>query len=290
MWNLRALRRANLILDFSRRRGRYTIRDRGGYESRNAATTHLLLEALGSCKGRLARSFRVLIYTDDFVSRPPHVPHFAYCSDGGPSPTIAIPDFIFWNWPEVGIDDYERTVDAIASAGQREPADPRLFWIGNPATHPTRARFLELAARDPRIHGVGIRWVRENTERGGRMPTADGNYVSLEDHCRYRYLVDLQGRGYSGRVKLLLFSGRPLFLQERRWREFFYRDLEPMVHYIPLREDLSDLGTMLDWAEAHPAEACRIARAASEYAHTHLRRRHAIEFLAGKLLRLSGST
>ena len=57
-----------------------------------------------------------------------------------------------------------------------------------------------------------------------------------------------------------------------------------------LREDLSDLGTMLDWAEAHPAEACRIARAAREYAHTHLRRRHAIEFLAGELLRLSGST
>jgi hypothetical protein len=259
----------------------------GGYESRNAGTTHLLIEALERSKARLARSFRVFIYTDDFVSRPPRAPHFAYCTDGAAATTVAIPDFIFWNWPQIGIDDYESTIDAIAAAGQREPDDPRLFWIGNPQTHPTRGRFLELADRDPRIHGVGIRWIAKNDESGGRMQTAGDNYVSLADHCRYRYLLDLQGRGYSGRVKLLLFSGRPLFLQERRWREFFYRDLAPLVHYIPVREDLRDLGTMLDWVESHPAEAARIADNAREYAQTHLRRRHAVEVLAGELLKIS---
>ena len=289
MWTMRALRRANLVLEFSGRRQRYTIRNRGGYESRNTATTHLLVEALELCKTRLVRSFRVGIFTDDFVSRPPGVGHFAYCTDGAQPRTIAIPDFIFWNWPQVGIDDYERTVDAITAAGEREPDDPRLFWIGNPETHPTRGKLLELAARDPRVHGVAIRWVRDSAASGACMQTAGNNYVSLEDHCRYRYLVDLQGRGYSGRVKLLLFSGRPLFLQERRWKEFFYGDLEPLVHYIPVREDLSDLAAMLDWAGAHPAETAQIAEAARKYAQSHLRRPHAVEILARELLSIGGS-
>lgn len=287
MWTLPALSRANLILDYTPKRQRYTIRNRGGYESRNAATIHLLVAAVESCKANLARSFRVAVYSGDFVRRPPRALHFAYCTDGRQPNTIAIPDFVFWNWPQVGIADYERTVESILAAGQREPDDPRLFWIGNPATHPTREQFLDLARRDPRIHGVAMRWIHDSASGGGRMLSVDDNYVTLEDHGRYRFLLDLQGRGYSGRVKLLLFSGRPLFLQARRWKEFFYRDLKPLVHYVPVREDLSDLGPMLDWAETHPDETRQIAHNAREYALGHLRRHHAIEVLAGELLKIA---
>jgi hypothetical protein len=287
MWNALALRRANVILEFSRPRQRYTVRNRSGYESRNAATIHLLVEALESCKARLANSFRVAVFSDDFVSKPPRALHFAYCTDGTQPGTIAIPDFLFWSWPQVGIADYERTVESMLAAGEREPDDSRLFWVGNPATHPTRAQFLEIAARDPRIRGIGTRWIHESASGGRRMQTVDDNHVTLEDHCRYRYLIDLQGRGYSARVKLLLFSGRPLFLQARRWKEFYYCDLEPMVHYVPVREDLSDLGQMLEWAEAHPDQARQIAHNARQYALSHLRRHHAIEVLASELLKIA---
>ncbi len=289
MWTPLAARQANLILRFTHRRQHYEIVDRGGYETRNAATVHLLVEAIARVKSELAQSFRLPIFTDDFVRRPPATGHFAYCADDQQTNTVAIPDFMFWNWPQVGIDDYETTVESILAAGQREPVDPRMFWIGNAATHPTRARFLEFAATDPRIHAVGINWIHSGQPTvAGRMQTVNNQYATLAEHCHFRFLIDLQGRGYSGRVKLLLFSGRPLFLQARRWKEFFYADLVPMRHYIPVREDLSDLGSLLDWADKHPAEARQIADTARQYALTHLRRKHAIDMLARQLVRFAG--
>jgi hypothetical protein len=288
MWNSLAWRRANLTLRFTLRRGRHEIIDRGGYESRNAATTHLLVEAIQKSRGDFTRSFSLPIFTDDFVRRPPCFRHAAYCTDEFGSSTLAIPDFLFWGWPQVGVADYERSVDAMLSAGDRTPDDPRLFWIGNPATHPTRERFLEIAASDRRIHGVAISWLHGSpANSSGCLRTRDDRYVTLEEHCRYRYLIDLQGRGYSARVKLLLFSGRTLFLQARRWKEYFYADLRPMEHYVPVREDLSDLGAMLDWADANPREARLIADQARNYAIAHLRREHAIETLSRQLLRVA---
>ena len=35
-------------------------------------------------------------------------------------------------------------------------------------------------------------------------------WVTLQDHVRWRYLVDLEGTGWSGRLKLLPFAGRPV--------------------------------------------------------------------------------
>ncbi|HEX3724591.1 MAG TPA: glycosyl transferase family 90 [Pirellulales bacterium] len=290
MWNLHRARRANLVLHFTRRGCRYRIDDRGGYESRNAATIHLLVEALEHSKRELARNFRLPIYTDDFVARPPGVRHFAYCTDGAQPTTIAIPDFLFWGWPQVGVPDYEHMVESLTRAGQREPEDSRLFWIGNPQTHPTRGRFLELAQSDPRILATGVTWIHgRQATTDGRMATVDNQYATLEDHCRYRYLIDLQGRGFSARVKLLLFTGRPLFLQARRWQEFYYVDLKPWEHYIPVAEDLSDLSARIDWADSHPAEARAIADNARQFALTHLRRRHAIDFLARRLVEFAAA-
>jgi hypothetical protein len=287
MWNRWTSRRANLLLEFHLRRRSYRIVDRGGYESRNAATTHLLIEALSRCKPDLAASFSLPIYTDDFVRRPPTMPHLAYCVDDRATSTIAMPDFIFWSWPEVGIADYEATADAILAAGAAPATDPRLFWIGNPYTHSTRGRFLEIAASDPRICAGGVTWIKDPANASAPMTTLDNRYVSLPDHCRYRWLIDLQGRGYSGRLKLLLFSGRPLFVQQRRWKEYFTDELRPMVHYIPVREDLGDLARQLDWAEAHPAEAQQIAERAREFTLRRLRRSHAIDVLARQLVKIS---
>ena len=33
-----------------------------------------------------------------------------------------------------------------------------------------------------------------------------------EQVARFRYLIDIQGKGYSSRLKLLLHSGRPIFI------------------------------------------------------------------------------
>ena len=279
---------ANMAFSFDSRTREIGIHDRGGYQTRNVSTAHLLLEAAHAVREQLAKSFSVDIFTGDLLVDPPSRPHFAYCAAIEQPQTVMIPDFVFWGWPEAGIDDYEATRQAILQAARREPEDPRLFWIGNPKTHAIRERFLELAAHDGRIHAGGLRWTGSAAGQGSRrLQTEGAPFVSLADHCRYRYLIDLEGAGYSGRLKLLLFAGRPLFIQTRRWREFFFDRLVAFEHYIPVKEDLSDLSSQLDWAEANPQSAAAIARQGQEFAIGYLCRSHAIERLSQCLLALT---
>ncbi len=74
---------------------------------------------------------------------------------------------------------------------------------------------------------------------------------------------------------------------DRKWKEFFYKDLKPYEHYIPVKEDLSDFSEQITWAETHQEEALKIARNAQNYAIENLSREKAIQYLENVLLDLA---
>ena len=253
------------------------------HQNRHEATMHMILEALKTIKYTVRKNRRIVFYTSDRPPEDPIRPVLAYSAVEGSRNVISAPDFVFWNWPDVGISDYTQLAEEIMAAGSEEPEDDRLFWIGNVTMHPARRRLLEVAAKDSRILASDVTWVKADRPEGWasdtRMDTQAANYVSLPDHCRYKYLIDVEGIGYSARLKLLFFSGRPVFLQDRPWREFYFDRLEPFVHYIPVAADLSDLTSRLDWAQANPGECRRIAENARNFAMKHLTREAAILYL-----------
>lgn len=48
---------------------------------------------------------------------------------------------------------------------------------------------------------------------------------------------------------------------EYGFRQWYYHKLEPYVHYVPVKADLSDLFSQIEWVKAHPAKAEAIATA-----------------------------
>lgn len=246
------------------------------FEDRAIKTTMMFMQAFELIRPQIHKDFAITISVDDFYRRDKKV--FAYACDKNTTNVILIPDFCFWNWKESGMNDYEEMCNEMLKASQKQPVYNKLFWIGNVATHPSRSKLCEIAQSDNRIEAYGMNWVDENGKIG---PT---KFVSLIDHTKYKYLIDIQGRGYSGRVKMLMFSGRPLFIADRRWKEYWTDDLVPFVHYIPVKEDLSDLKSQLDWAENNPEKASEIAQNAQNYASHNLRRKNAIEHYAKSIL------
>jgi hypothetical protein len=279
----------NLIAHWNADEGKLSFEDFGGYQSRNTATQSLLTQAAELVRAELSKSFSIGILTNDYPGRvDSHTRCFAYCRSPEQRNVIAIPDFLFHGWPECGIEDYESTVEQVLEHSRKPPEDDRLLWIGNAVTHPSRQRFLELAAEDSRIHARGMDW--QPPEKSNKATAAwkpRGGFISMPEHCRHRMLIDLQGRGFSARLKLLLFSGRPLLVQNRRWHQYYFEDLKPFVHYIPVEEDLSDLFVQIDWVTTHPVRAALIAAEAQRFAQANLRRCHAIKYLAAKLIELS---
>jgi len=71
-------------------------------------------------------------------------------------------------------------------------------------------------------------------------------------------------------MAVMLQSGSTLLRQETPSIEFYYDDLKPYVHYVPLSFHASDVLHKVAWCRRHAAAAKRIADAARDYARTTL--------------------
>jgi glycosyltransferase involved in cell wall biosynthesis len=112
---------------------------------------------------------------------------------------------------------------------------------------------------------------------GVPLGTSADNAMSLPQQVeRWGALVDVEGVGYSGRLKLLLHAGRPVLVADRPWREWYWDGLTPMEHYVPVRRDLSDLVERAEWVRTRPQEADRIGRAGQRFARRVLTRAGAV--------------
>lgn len=263
----------------------YRIDDFGGYETRHVSTIRLLTMALTIARENIKNNFSVVINTSDYAKD--NIPHFAYAKSDDNNNVILIPDFIMDSWPVCGIDDYTATVNAMVEKSKEKILYDKLFWIGNITTHKSRVTLFELSQIDNRIEAIAMDWQRDEFKVLKKQPSTI--FISLPEHCRYKYLIDIQGVGYSGRAKILLFSGRPLFLVDRQWHEYFYKDIKPYTHYIPVKEDLSDLIEKINWADNHQEEVLRIAKNAQDFAINNLTREKAVEYLANVLVEYSNN-
>ena len=256
------------------------------YQTRGTSCVELVKMAIESIECTL-RPFTLIIYTGDYIQDYP------FCFSGPEYTELLVADFNFWAWPEVGIDDYEDTCKQIVESSQKEPEYNKLFWAGNTNTNPIRKKFKEMVKNDTSIvvDDVGDWYPDTNfpsIEKEAKkimLNTASGTFTTLPDHCKYKYLIDFLGNGYSGRAKHLLHSGRPLFYQERHWNEYWFFKMKPFVHYIPVKNDLSDFYEKFEWAKQNEAECNKIAKQAQDFAKDNLRRSNAVERYK-KLLRI----
>ena len=83
---------------------------------------------------------------------------------------------------------------------------------------------------------------------------------------QYRYQIDLAGGGgttWDGTITKLLMPG-VLFHQETPFKDWFYDEMIPWIHYVPVKTDLSNLWVQYLWAENND---CRnISKRATNFA------------------------
>jgi hypothetical protein len=174
-----------------------------------------------------------------------HFPVLSYSTPGGRHDTT-IPDFVFDHWQQTGLQDYEATRNVLKRFDNPPPATDCLGWRGA-NTNPTRERLVRLDDKQ-RFDCEFIVWNRDDPAK-----LSATNFLSLEQQvANWRYLIDMEGRGYSGRLKLLLCAPRVVFVQHRVHEEFFFPWLRAWVHYVPLRNDLADLEDALARVQYEP--------------------------------------
>ncbi|WP_179298094.1 glycosyl transferase family 90 [Mesorhizobium carmichaelinearum] len=228
----------------------------------------LIAEALASLGVRSLPPFYMLL--GDTPSRRRHRyfrTRFAFSQADGYG-EVAAPDFVFDGWPDAKFNDYDQKTRAMAAASEEPPRDNRLFWAGR-CMNGARKRIVEIAPARPDLIEA------YDTEANYDVATNrySTKFRTMEDQVTtYRYMIDVEGAGYSGRFKMLLHTKRVVLLQDRPWREWFFEDIEPFRHYVPVARDMSDLAERIEWLRANPKLESEIAAEARQFAQTHLTR------------------
>ena len=218
-----------------------------GFLKRNMITTAMIMEAIESDFYQ-DKKFSFWIHTGDhiFIKKRNM---FYYAVDDESKLPWCIPDFSFNQWPEAFIYSYSEECKKILNNAKLPPTSNKVFWSGNLDTHFSRKIFYDRFKADTERFEIHI----ANPEKKDYSTT----FISMHEQYKYKYLIDLQGNGYSGSLKYLLHSGRLLFIQERKWKSYYHFKLKPFVHFIPVKEDFSDLYEQLDWADNNPEKLLR---------------------------------
>ena len=149
---------------------------------------------------------------------------------------IPIPDYRSFYMDEAYY--FKENMKVSVEASEKDITDNRIFWRGSTSTNEGRKWLKTLSEKYPDILKV-----EEYDNK---------NYIPMYAHTDYKYAIDVRGFGFTDRVCNLLWLNRPLFLVDRPYKQWFFDKLVPMVNYIPVKEDLSDLIEKYEYMETHP--------------------------------------
>ena len=105
-------------------------------------------------------------------------------------------------------------------------------------------------------------------------------FISLEDQCKYKYMIDIEGHSASfARMEMIMVSGCLPFKHESPYKQYYEAGLEPYVHYVPVKRDFSDLIDQIQWARANDDKAQEIVTNAQKFASNYFRKDQLDNFL-----------
>ncbi|CAK9000576.1 Protein O-glucosyltransferase 2 (Endoplasmic reticulum resident protein 58) (ER protein 58) (ERp58) (KDEL motif-containing protein 1) (Protein O-xylosyltransferase POGLUT2) [Durusdinium trenchii] len=113
-----------------------------------------------------------------------------------------------------------------------------------------------------------------------------GEIVPPEAHVLHKYLAYVDGTSFSDRLFWLLQTDSLVFRAASSIRVWLDTGLKAWTHYVPVRENLSDLLDRLDWAKQNDDASARISADAAQFAKTHLTLDASLFYLYQLLVRL----
>ena len=209
------------------------------------------------------------------------LPSAGFCAED-PRVTL-IPDLTFWH--ERGY--YDVREEIRKSAIPWRDRIPAAFWRGSSTgpgpiryeTFPMLPRFrlcaLSLANRDgrqlldARLSAIVQNNLEEEADRLRELAQSLGMLaprVPPAEFARYRYQIDIDGNTNSWGLLPKLAMGSCILKVQSKYRQWYYRDLRPWEHYIPIRADLSDLEDKILWCREHDDDARYIAETGKRFA------------------------
>lgn len=91
-------------------------------------------------------------------------------------------------------------------------------------------------------------------------------YLPFEKFLQHAYLIDADGFHCAWRSFYLKLATKSVTVKmASNWEQWYFRELRPWVHYVPLMSDLTDVEELHRWLEAHPDRCKEIIDDANQF-------------------------
>jgi hypothetical protein len=201
--------------------------EKKGYETRNQSVIELLIKAN---QYKRLPSISFLIFTNDFIESEPLREHsflYTFCKNNTYN-TVLFPNFNFNHWVEANIGNYEIIYNFFKN-NQKDWNSKKntIFWSGAD-TNTIRNKMFLNTLNNP-LYEINLTNITKN-----RYP--------ITNIIKYKYLLNMNGHSYSGRLNYLFLSGSCVIQLKNKdplksFEEFYYKHFIPDVDYIEILYD-----------------------------------------------------
>lgn len=160
-------------------------------------------------------------------------------------------------------------------------------YVGRGGTQLLDAAITGWNARDKKIAGKDMAFI-EPTQfhfKGGKQ-----NFVAIYKQASYKYLVYVEGHcascryGFMMRLGSVILKVKSTCVADTMW---FFPMLQPYIDHVPVKADLSDLMSQIEWCKSHDAECKIIAQNAANLHKKYLAIDGIRDYMQGMMTTLS---
>ncbi|XP_059486843.1 O-glucosyltransferase rumi homolog [Neocloeon triangulifer] len=194
---------------------------------------------------------------------------------------LEYPAWAFWEGgPAIGLyprglgkwGEHRRSLQRAAEQWPWDKKHKRAFFRGS-RTSAERDPLILLSRARPEL--VDARYTKNQAWKSpsDTLMAEPAEEVSLEEHCKFRFLFNFRGVAASFRFKHLFLCGSLVFHVGHEWTEFFYHQMQPWVHYIPVESSASQdqIRELIEFAMENDDVVWEIAERGRYFVESHLR-------------------
>ena len=112
-----------------------------------------------------------------------------------------------------------------------------------------------------------------------KLPFDLVNKLTPDEQSEYKYIINVDGHVTAFRLSLELSLGSVILLVQSKWNIWYSSMLKPYVHYVPIREDLSNIIEQIQWCRNNDDDCKQIAINARAFYDKYLRKDGILDYL-----------
>jgi hypothetical protein len=115
-------------------------------------------------------------------------------------------------------------------------------------------------------------------------------FLSPEEQSKYKYIINVDGHVTAYRLSLELSMGSVILLRRSKYKIWYTDNLIEFEHFVPLKEDLSDLQEKINWCIENDEKCKEIAQNALDFYNRYLTKSSILDYLQNLFYKVKNIT